>query len=85
MSGGKLASEILPIPTLNARGKGMPEVICDDFGRFPDRMLLETKECARTLKAECVNTDDLRAASGPDRGKLEIALILGTMRIEDRW
>lgn len=84
-----MASEILPIHTLNARGNGMLEVIRDYFGLSPDRMLLEIQgmraQVARTLKSKGVNYDDLRAALVPDREKLEIALIFDTMQIEDSW
>lgn len=73
-----MASEILPIHTLNARGNGMPEVIRDYFGLSPGRMLLEIQEMrahiARTLKSKGINHDDLRAALVPDREKLEIEL-----------
>ena len=84
-----MATEILPIHTLNARGNGMLEVVRDYFKLSPDRMLVEIQgmraQVAQVLKTKGIDYNDLRAALVPDREKFEIALVFDTMKIENGW
>lgn len=89
MKTGMLNMQIRPVHTLNARGNVMLEVIRDYFELSPDQMLFQIQQMrdqvARILNSKGVVYEDLRAALVPDRGKLEIALIFDTMKIEDSW
>jgi hypothetical protein len=61
---GKMAREILPVHTLNARGDVRLDVVRDELIIPPDRMLFEIqamrKQVVDVLKAKGVNCAELR-------------------------